>query len=44
LEPWYRREYPRVPAALVLVAGESDRAREAAEQGAAHAAKTDISR
>lgn len=36
-EPWYRREYSRVLTALVLVTGEGDRAREAADEAFARA-------
>jgi predicted RNA polymerase sigma factor len=36
-EPWYRREYPKVLTALVLVTGDGDRAREAADEAFARA-------
>ena len=36
-EPWYRHEYPKVLTALVLVTGDGDRAREAAEEAFARA-------
>lgn len=36
-EPWYRREYPRVLATLVLVVGDGDLGREAADEAFARA-------
>jgi RNA polymerase sigma-70 factor (ECF subfamily) len=36
-EPWYRREYPRVLATLVLVVGHSDLGRDAADEAFARA-------
>jgi RNA polymerase sigma-70 factor, ECF subfamily len=36
-EPWYRREYPRVLATLVLVVGNGDLGREAADEAFARA-------
>jgi RNA polymerase sigma factor (sigma-70 family) len=36
-EPWYRREYPRVLATLVLVTGNSDLGRDAADEAFARA-------
>lgn len=36
-EPWYRLEYPRVLTALMLVVGDGDRARDAADEAFARA-------
>jgi RNA polymerase sigma-70 factor (ECF subfamily) len=36
-EPWYQREYPRVLATLVLVVGDSDLGRDAADEAFARA-------
>jgi DNA-directed RNA polymerase specialized sigma24 family protein len=36
-EPWYRREYPRVLATLVLAVGDGDLGREAADEAFARA-------
>jgi RNA polymerase sigma-70 factor, ECF subfamily len=36
-EPWYRREYPKVLATLVLVVGDGDLGREAADEAFARA-------
>ena len=36
-EPWYRREYPRVLATLVLVVGDGELGREAADEAFARA-------
>jgi RNA polymerase sigma factor (sigma-70 family) len=36
-EPWYRREYPRVLGTLVLVVGDGDLGREAADEAFARA-------
>lgn len=36
-EPWYRREYPRVLATLVLVVGDGDLGRDAADEAFARA-------